>query len=225
MRRKLGGIMEKKEVIYRNGLRTALGLRSNVNNEILYVESGKYPLRWRILKQQLKFWLSVQNYCEKSPDSALKHFLDVAIRLQLPYVTWYKSLENTYGTPETFLPMLEAECRATWKNSFDETVDIDSRMGTYAQVNPALCTPAYINATMFETDRQLLTRFRFGPIRRQSKKGDMRIFRETKDCVLVALTFRPYCIASATVQLRDIYFKGRSLRHWAKCSWKMMYVF
>ena len=159
------------EVIYRNGLRSALGLRSNVNNEILYIESGKYPLKCRILKQQLKFWLSIQNYCEKSPDSALKHFLDVANEIELPFVKWYKSLENTYGSPENCQRTLEAECRTNWKRSFDETIDIDSRMGTYAQVNPTLCTPDYINATMFETDRQLLTRFRCGSHSLAVEKG------------------------------------------------------
>ena len=144
------------EVIYRNGLRTALGLRTNVNNEIIYTESGKYPLKCRILKQQLKFWLAVQNYCEQSPDSALKHFLDVADEIELPFVNWYKALKNTYVTPENCQRTLEAECRAKWKTSFDEAVDVDSRLGTYVQVNPTLCTPQYINEIMFETDRLLV---------------------------------------------------------------------
>ena len=51
------------------------------------------------------------------------------------------------------------------------SVDIDSRVGTYAQVNPTLCTPDYINATMFETDRQLLTRFRCGSHSLAVEKG------------------------------------------------------
>ena len=159
------------EIIYRNGLRTALGVRSNVNNEVIYTESGKYPLKCRILKQQLKFWLSLKVYCEKSPDSALKHFLDVAIELELPYVKWYKSLESTYGSPGNCQRTLEAEYRTNWKTKFDEAVDIDSRLGAYAQVNTTLSTPEYINNVMFETDRLLLTRFRCGSHSLAIEKG------------------------------------------------------
>ena len=159
------------EVIYRNGLRTALGVRSNVNNEIIYTESGKYPLRCRILKQQLKFWLSLKDYCERSPDSALKHFIDIANELELPYVKWYKSLESTYGSPENCQRTLEAEYRNLWKTNFDEAADVDSKLGTYAKVNTTLSTPKYINKVMFETDRLLLTRFRCGSHSLAIEKG------------------------------------------------------
>ena len=171
------------EAIYRNGLRTALGVRSNVNNEILYIESGKYPLRCRILKQQLKFWLSIQDYCERSPESALKHFIDVANELDLPYVKWYKSLESTYGSPEHCQRTLEDECRAKWRAKFEAAVDIDSRLGAYAQVNPTLSTPEYINKIMFETDRLLLTRFRCGSHSLAVEKGRYsNIPREERLC-------------------------------------------
>ena len=142
-----------------------------MNNEILYIESGKYPLRCRILKQQLKFWLSIQDYCERSPESALKHFIDVANELDLPYVKWYKSLESTYGSPEHCQRTLEDECRAKWRAKFEAAVDIDSRLGAYAQVNPTLSTPEYINKIMFETDRLLLTRFRCGSHSLAVEKG------------------------------------------------------
>ena len=46
---------KEAEEIYRNGLHTALGARSNLNNEIIYIESGKYPLKSRIMTQKLKF--------------------------------------------------------------------------------------------------------------------------------------------------------------------------
>ena len=84
----------------------------NVNNEIVYAESGKYPLKCRILKQQLKFWIYLRDYCERSPDSALKHFLEVANQIDLPYIKWYQSLEERYTTPENCQRSLEAEFNA-----------------------------------------------------------------------------------------------------------------
>ena len=151
------------EALYRTGLPTALGIRTTVNNEVLYTESGRYPLKCRIQKQQLKFWLSLQNYMSKFPESALKHLLDIAIEHDLPYVKWYQSLESKYRTPENCRRSLETEFKAKWKTSFDRAEnDVDSRLGTYHQVNPTLSAPDYINKIMFETDRVMLTRFRCG---------------------------------------------------------------
>ena len=48
------------EVIYRQGLRMALGVRTTTCNEIVYIESNTYPLKCRILSQQLKFWKTVK---------------------------------------------------------------------------------------------------------------------------------------------------------------------
>ena len=48
------------ETLYRQGLRTALGVRQSVNNEIIYIETNKYQLKCCIMKQQLKFWLIVK---------------------------------------------------------------------------------------------------------------------------------------------------------------------
>ena len=109
-----------------------------------YVESGRYPLKCRIQKQQLKFWLSLQKYASKFPDSALKHLLDVAIEHDLAYVKWYQSSES--------------------KMELLKTVVVVSKLssGTYHQVNPTLSAPDYINKIMFETDRLMLTRFRCG---------------------------------------------------------------
>ena len=162
---------KEAEIIYRNGLRAALGIRTNINNEIVYIESGRYPLKCRIMKQQLKFWLSLQKYCEDYPESALKHFLDVARDIDLPYVKWYISLEEKYGSPENCQKTLEAEYATKWKTTFDDIVDSDSRLGTYLQVNPLLSTPEYISAVMFETDRLILTRFRCGSHSLAIEKG------------------------------------------------------
>ena len=66
------------ETLYRQGLRTALGVRQSVNNEIIYIETDKFPLKCRIMKQQLKFWLIVKEYINNNPDSALYSFVKQA---------------------------------------------------------------------------------------------------------------------------------------------------
>ena len=67
--------------------------------------------------------------------------------------------------------MMEAEYRMKWKTTIEGTLDRDSRLGTYIQVNPSLSTPVYINAVMFETDRIILTRFRCGSHSLAIEKG------------------------------------------------------
>ena len=50
-----GAKIPKLEALYRQGLKTALSVSNNVNNEIVYFETGAWPLQIRISKQQLKF--------------------------------------------------------------------------------------------------------------------------------------------------------------------------
>ena len=64
---------DEVELTYRMGLRTALGVRTNTNNEIIYIESNRYPLKCRIARQQVKSWLIVKKYVNENPNSALKY--------------------------------------------------------------------------------------------------------------------------------------------------------
>ena len=48
------------EVVYRMAIKTALSVRNNTCNEIIYIESGLYPLECIIKKRQLAFWLKLQ---------------------------------------------------------------------------------------------------------------------------------------------------------------------
>ena len=64
-------ILYDVELCYRAGLKVALSIRANMNNEIVYVESGKYPLHCHVKKVQLKFWLYVKKYISDFPDAAL----------------------------------------------------------------------------------------------------------------------------------------------------------
>ena len=58
----------KLEALYRQGLKSALSVRHCVNNEIVYIETGSWPLQVRITKQQLKFWSSLNEIQREKPD-------------------------------------------------------------------------------------------------------------------------------------------------------------
>ena len=60
------------DYIHRSGIKTALGVRQNVNNEIVYIESNTFPLICKIKKRQLKFWRNINEYIEIYPESAIK---------------------------------------------------------------------------------------------------------------------------------------------------------
>ena len=56
-----GNVNNKElESLYRQGIKCALSIRNNVNNEIVYLESDLYPLIIRIKFQQTNFWRSMQ---------------------------------------------------------------------------------------------------------------------------------------------------------------------
>ena len=59
-----GSNINEAELCYRAGLKCALSIRENINNEIIYLESGRFPLACRIKKLQLKFWLFINKYIE-----------------------------------------------------------------------------------------------------------------------------------------------------------------
>ena len=63
------------EIIYRSGIKVALGIRCGTNNEIVYIESGKYPLESKIKRLQYKFWSYINSYSHLNPDSAIAKVL------------------------------------------------------------------------------------------------------------------------------------------------------
>ena len=150
-------------VIYRSGLRTALGIRTSINNEIVYVEADRFPLKCKIKKQQLKFWIHVKDYTNKNPNSALDMFVTKAIEINLPFIKYYLDLERENTSPGSCLVNLETEFKDKWRSSFEAAHnDDDSRLGPYFEVNPSLSKPSYHSHLLLETDRLLLSRFRYG---------------------------------------------------------------
>ena len=59
------------ERCFRAGLKTALNVRQNMNNEIVHVETGRWPLDVRVKSSQLRFWQQMKKYVAEHPESAL----------------------------------------------------------------------------------------------------------------------------------------------------------
>ena len=74
-----GKIFRDVQIIYRGGSKAALGIRCGTNNEIVYIESGKYPLESKIKRLQYKFWSYINSYSYLNPDSAIAKVLRLVV--------------------------------------------------------------------------------------------------------------------------------------------------
>lgn len=143
------------------GLRSALSVRLNTSNDIIHIETGTFPAICSVKKRQLKFWSSLNVNMEMN--SSLHILLQKAKDISLPYINYYENLTSTYDTPEK----CEKELRNFHLNVAKQNIqneyekDVDSKIGTYIQVNPTLSTPSY-DDQMFEIERIHITRLRTG---------------------------------------------------------------
>ena len=159
-----GRHVNEVDICYRAGLRTALGVRENISNEIVYLESGKWPLVSRIKKAQLKFWLFIQEYSSNNPTSAVAKVLSIASNKNIAYLKYYVSLQSTYTDPMTCQQSIERE----YRNNFEQKLrqkhgeDTDSRFGAYVNVNPSLQQLVPRPQLIMEIERILVTRYRTG---------------------------------------------------------------
>ena len=155
-----GSKIPKLEALYRQGLKTALSVRNNVNNEIVYFESGAWPLQIRIAKQQLKFWTTIEDLLQTKPDHYISKLVTAAT--DCSYIKYYKQLHQTFTDTDecertminNFKSALEAKTRSAAEN------DKDSRLGTYLGINPTLSKPSYPEKLEFQ--RVLVTQYRTG---------------------------------------------------------------
>ena len=150
------------ETLVRLGIKSALSIRKNTPNEIVYIESGMFPIECGIRKQQLKFWLNMEEQLQNRPNAPLSRLISQALAIKLPYIMYYKNLKDVYHTPSNLLDKLKSHFEKIWLSHINTAADKDpdSKLGTYKSVNPTLQTPS-INAT-FETERIMLTRYRTG---------------------------------------------------------------
>ena len=173
------------ETLVRTGIKTALSIRNNTPNEITYIESDQYPLECSILKQQLKFWLNMEQHMKDNPQTPLSILISLAQTKKLPYITHYMKLKEKYTSPENCMETLKSEYRLKWTTQINKaSIDPDSKLGAYKRVNPDLISPIY--KVSFETERILLTRYRTGNHNLQIEKGRFtypRIPREERLCL------------------------------------------
>ena len=108
---------------FRQGLKTALSIRQSMNNEITYIESGRFPLSIRVRKQQLKFWLSLK---ELDPQHHISKFIALGQSLNLPFLNHYTNLQTLYGNPRNYQDVLRSKFTATIKEKiqFESSTDL-----------------------------------------------------------------------------------------------------
>ena len=87
-----GNNSKEADLCYRSGLRTALSIRQNTNTEIVFIETGKYPLNCRVQKSQIKFWLYVLRYINDFPEAALSKVVNIAKEIGIPFLRYYENL-------------------------------------------------------------------------------------------------------------------------------------
>ena len=151
------------EVMYRAGIKTALGIRTNINSEIVYLESGSFPLECKIKKAQYVFWAKINEIIQNCPDSALAKILKLGESKNISYITYYKQLSNTYSSASDCLAKYQNMRFLRWKNKIINAADDpDSRLSTYYRVNPTLKPFVPKPQGLMEIERKLLTRYRTG---------------------------------------------------------------
>ena len=84
------------EMLHRRSIRNALDGRGNTNNEIIYIESGRYPLKCEILPRQVKFWQSLIQLTEGNPDYYLGKPIVKARQHKINYIVYYNKLVEKY---------------------------------------------------------------------------------------------------------------------------------
>ena len=159
-----GSNVNEVERCYRAGLKTALNVRQNLNNEIVHIESGKLPLRARIKSAQLKFWLQMKEYVVENPQSALAKVHDMGVEAKSSYLNYYQKLEKQFQDPKTCEKRINDETFTAYQDKIkaQHNNDSDGKLGTYLRINPSLTSYAPNPQPIMELERELITRFRTG---------------------------------------------------------------
>ena len=135
-----GNNMNDAERSFTVGLKTALNVWQNLNNEVVHIETGRWPLRIRVKSLQLKFWLQMKVYISEHPESALAKVYNMGLQSKSPYLSYYLKLESEFGDPATCEKSLTEATLESYKEKITSqfNIDHDSRLGTYYRINPTL---------------------------------------------------------------------------------------
>ena len=123
-----GNIPNEIEVMYRIGIKTALNIRNSSCNEIVYIESGLFPLICRVQKLQLGFWRMIQN----SSCQYVTNLIASALELNIPYIQYYVELSTKFSSSKICQCSLKQQFREQWKAKITDTfnIDEDSKLGS-----------------------------------------------------------------------------------------------
>ena len=174
------------ELCYRSGLRRALNVRQNLNNEIVYIETGKWPLCSQLKKAQLKFWLYVNDYILEYPTSALAKVVRIGRERNISYLAYYEELKRDYGDPVSCQKRIESMYYDIFMQKLQSEFekDVDSRLGTYYRVNPLLLKYVPNPQPIMEIEREIITRYRTGSHSLAIEIGRYsNVSRENRKCV------------------------------------------
>lgn len=157
-----GQYCKEADLCYRTGLKTAISVRKNTCNEIVYIESGKFPLSCRIIKSQLKFWLFIKKYVNDHPSAALTRILNIGLENNLGYLRYYENLVLNYGSSDNCEKSLINIYTSSWRQKLsDSIIDVDSKLGTYFRINPMMLSLSNLPDST-ENERILISRYRTG---------------------------------------------------------------
>ena len=138
---------DESETIYKMVMKTAFSVRFSTCNEIVYIESGTYPVVCSIRKRQIKFWTNLnQNLIT---NSSLEKLVKKSGDINLSFITCYKDLIVKYGSVTNCEYLLQTEFINHIKHKIRSAHDgdVDSKLGAYLQVNPNLLTPSFKNSS------------------------------------------------------------------------------
>ena len=158
-----------------NAIKNASSVRPSLNNEIAYIESGQFPLVCDVKSRQLKFWMKMQEDAINEPNNYMSRLINLATEKNIPYIRYYKSLVNTHGNHKACKAQLRQQFREKWTSRIEHcsSVDQDSKLGVYKQINPDLQQNTYVQAIP-EFERIQITRFRTGSHKVNIEKGRHR---------------------------------------------------
>ena len=148
-----------------------------------YILSQECTLECIIKKRQLAFWTKLKNNIQ---NRVLSRILDIGNEHNLEFITYYKNLELQYASPENCEKMLKMKYDEIWKQKLEDNAreDIDSKLGTYYDINPN-CNSEHMKnyIDMLELERITLTRFRTGSHNLKIETGrHNKIQREQRLC-------------------------------------------
>ena len=112
-----------------------LDVSRNTSNEIIYIESGRLPLKPMIYKRQLKYYYRMKNDCMNNPTfTFISMIFAQAFSSNTTFVKHYKKLDGKFSTPDEcyrfYVNLHETQARIKLQEKYD--LDMDSIRYVYA---------------------------------------------------------------------------------------------